>query len=56
MINTLIKWSILQYEVITVNVYVPSIGASKTIKQILTDLNGEIQNQYAKTVQHLQVN
>ena len=39
-----IKGSVQQEDVTFVNVYAPNIGAPKYIKQILTDLNGEIDN------------
>ena len=36
------KGSIHQKDIITVNIYAPNIGAPKYIKQILTELKGEI--------------
>ena len=38
----MIKGSIQQEDVMFVNIYAPKIGAPKYIKQILKDLNGEI--------------
>lgn len=39
----MIKGSIYQEDVTTVNIYASNLGAHKCIKQILTDLNGETQ-------------
>ena len=38
----MIKGSIQQEDITLVNMYVPNIGAPKYIKQILTDIKGEI--------------
>ena len=38
----MIKDSIQEDDITIVNIYVPNIGASKYIKQILTDIKGEI--------------
>lgn len=38
----MLKWSVHQEHVITVNVYAPNITEPKYIKQVLTDINGEI--------------
>ena len=38
----MIKRSILEEDITLVNIYAPNIGAPKYIKQILTDLKGEI--------------
>ena len=38
----MIKESIIQEDITTLNMYVPNIGASKYIKQKLTELKGEI--------------
>ena len=40
----MIKRSTYQEDKKIVNIYVPNIGAPKYIKQILTDLKGEIDN------------
>ena len=40
----MIKRSILEEDITLVNIYAPNIGAPKYIKQILTDLKGEIDN------------
>ena len=40
----MIKESILQEGIIIVNIYTPSFGAPTYIKQIITDLKGEIDN------------
>ena len=37
----MIKGSIQQEDITTVNVYAPNIGAPKYIKQILKDIQGE---------------
>ena len=36
------KGSIQEEDIIFINIYDPNIGAFKYIKQILTDINGEI--------------
>ena len=38
----MVKGSIQGEDITLVNVYVPNIGAPKYIKQILTDIKGEI--------------
>ena len=38
----MIEGSIQQEDITTVHIYVPNIGSPKYIKQILTDINGEI--------------
>ena len=38
----MIKWSIQQEDVTLVDIYVPNIGVSKYMKQILMDIKGEI--------------
>ena len=38
----MIKGSIQEEDIAIINTYAPNIGALKYIKQILTDLNGEI--------------
>ena len=38
----MIKGSIQQEDIIFVNMYAPNIGVPKYVKQILTDLKGEI--------------
>ena len=40
----MIKRSIHQEDITIVNMYTPNIGAPKHIKQILTDLKGETEN------------
>jgi len=40
----MIKGSIQQEDITIVNIYAPNIGAPKYIKQILTDIKGEIGN------------
>ena len=40
----MIKGSIQEEDIILVNTYAHSIGAPKYIKQILTDIKGEIDN------------
>lgn len=42
--GNMIKVSIHHKDITNVNMYAPNIGASKYIKQILTDLKGEIDN------------
>ena len=39
----MIKGSIQEEDVALVNIYAPNIGAPKYIKQILTDIKGEIE-------------
>ena len=38
----MIKGSILEEDVTVVNIYAPNIGAPECIRQILTDIKGEI--------------
>ena len=38
----IIKWSIQQVDITFVNIYAPNIGISKCIKQILTEIKGEM--------------
>ena len=38
----MIKGSIQEEDIILISIYTPSTGASKYIKQILTDIKGEI--------------
>ena len=38
----MIKGSIQEEDIIIINIYSPNIGAPKYIKQILTDIRGEI--------------
>ena len=38
----MIKGSILEEDVTVVNIYAPNIGAPQCIRQILTDIKGEI--------------
>ena len=38
----MIKGSIQEEDITLINIYVPNMGASKNIRQILTDLKGEI--------------
>ena len=38
----MIKGSMQEEEITDVNIYAPNIGAPKDIKQILTDIKGEI--------------
>ena len=38
----MIKGSIQEEDITLINIYVPNIGAPKYIKQILTDIKGEI--------------
>ena len=40
----MIRWPISQEDITIINIYAPNIGAPKCIKQILTDLKGEIDN------------
>ena len=40
----MIKGSIQEENITFINIYVPNIGVSKYIKQILTDLKGETDN------------
>ena len=40
----MIKESIQEEDIILINIYAPNIGAPKYIKQILTDLKGENDN------------
>ena len=40
----LIKRSIQEEDMIVLNIYAPNIGAPKYIKQILTDIKGEIES------------
>ena len=40
----MIKESIQEEDIILINIYAPNIGAPKYIKQILTDLKGETDN------------
>ena len=42
LLNNVIKGSIQEEDIILVNIYVPSIGTSTYIKQILTDIKEEI--------------
>ena len=38
----MIKWSIQEEDVTTVNIYAPNIGVSRYLQQILTNIKGEI--------------
>ena len=38
----MIKWSIQEEDIAIVNIYAPNIGAPQYIRQILTDIKGEI--------------
>ena len=40
----MIKGTIQQEDVTLVNIYTPNVGAPKYIKQLLTDIKGEIEN------------
>ena len=40
----MVKGSIQEEDIILLNIYASSAGAPKYIKQILTDINGEIDN------------
>ena len=39
----MMKWSIQQEEVTIINIYVPNTGGPTYVKQILTELKGEIE-------------
>ena len=39
---TMIKGSIQEEDIVTVNIYAPNIGAPRYIRQTLTDIKGEI--------------
>ena len=41
---TMIKGSIQQEDITYINIYTPNIGAPKYIKQVFTDIKGEIDN------------
>lgn len=40
----MIKWSIPQEDIRNINIYLPDIGSPKYIKEIETNLKGEIDN------------
>lgn len=42
--HVIIKGSIQKEDITFVNIYAPNIGAPRYLKQILTDLKGEIDN------------
>ena len=44
----MIKGSIQEEDITFINLYIPNIGAPKYIKQVLTDIKGEIDNNTIK--------
>ena len=44
----MIKWSIQEEDITIINIYVPKIGAAQYVKQVLTNMKGEINNNTIK--------